>query len=131
MFIRFVHSQPVEGMKHRAGFFVPAYVLMQASDVSAETRYELSRILDWFANNLPHPEKFNTSKSKGAWRRNTRGLSWFRPEAREMLDKAFELVCILEMNDIAIDRLQTDRVGYVNYEDAFQIVAEPFADTPG
>ena len=40
-----------------------------------------------------------------------------------------ELVAILEAHDIAVEMLQTERPGYVVYEDTYQIVAEAFSDT--
>jgi hypothetical protein len=39
------------------------------------------------------------------------------------------LVVIPEHHGISVRMLKADRVGYIVYEDDFQIVAEPFADT--
>jgi hypothetical protein len=38
------------------------------------------------------------------------------------------LVAILQNHGILVEMLTTDRVGYIAYQDEFQIVAEPFAD---
>ncbi len=40
------------------------------------------------------------------------------------------MVRILEAHDVFLKAITTDRPGYVVYEDAHQIVATPFADTP-
>jgi hypothetical protein len=37
-----------------------------------------------------------------------------------------ELVAILQNHGVIVQLLKTDRVGYVVYEDEYQIVAEPF-----
>lgn len=37
---------------------------------------------------------------------------------------------LLAEADIMTEVLRTSRPGYIIYEDAFQIVSEPFADTP-
>ena len=38
------------------------------------------------------------------------------------------MVVILQSHGINVSILKTERVGYVVYEDEFQIVAEPFTD---
>ncbi|MFT6426269.1 MAG: hypothetical protein ACJAYH_001966 [Celeribacter sp.] len=75
------------------------------------------------------PERFSKSTSKGAADRDAKGLSWFKPTAKEHIAKAFELKAILEENGYAIEVLKESRIGYVTFEDEFQIVAEPFSDT--
>jgi hypothetical protein len=58
------------------------------------------------------------------------GISWFRPEATQHVEKAFELCGVLQELGYPITVLKTTRPGFIVYEDAYQIVAEPFADTP-
>ena len=36
------------------------------------------------------------------------------------------MVTILEDHGVSVQMLKTERVGYVVYEDAYQVVAEPF-----
>ncbi|HTV69742.1 MAG TPA: hypothetical protein VMF90_14505 [Rhizobiaceae bacterium] len=57
-------------------------------------------------------------------------MSWFKPTAQEHIEKAFELTTILQQHGYIVEVLRTSRPGYVVYEDAHQIVAEPFFDTP-
>lgn len=40
-----------------------------------------------------------------------------------------EMVLLLEHHDVPIRMVKTTRPGYVVYEDEFQIVAVPFADS--
>ncbi len=39
------------------------------------------------------------------------------------------IAAMLQAHDILTEMIVTDRPGYIVYEDDFQIVAEPFADT--
>ena len=39
------------------------------------------------------------------------------------------MISILETQGVVVEVIETQRPGYVVYEDEFQIVAEPFADT--
>jgi hypothetical protein len=57
-----------------------------------------------------------------------RTLSWFKDTAFDHIAKIRELVAILENHGAYVRMLKAKRVGYVVYEDEFQIVAEPFSD---
>ncbi len=61
-------------------------------------------------------------------RRDNNGLSWFKPAARDHLDKAFAVAALLTRHGIVIEIQKAARVGYVLYEDGHQIEAEAFAD---
>lgn len=128
MFMRFVQSTPVPGMRAREGFFSAAYRLQERAGLDARSLGQLEELLAWFRKNLKIPPRFNRTSSKGHYRRETKGLSWFKPSATQHLDKAFELADLLRRHGIAIEILKAARVGYVVYEDDHQVVAEPFAD---
>ncbi|WP_245298371.1 hypothetical protein [Sinorhizobium sp. A49] len=115
-------------MASREGLFAAAYALQGSAELDAFSRGELDDLLAWFRQNLKIPPRFNRTKSKNHDRRDTRGLSWFKPTARQHLDKAFELAELLTRHGIAIEVLRAARIGYVIYEDDHQLVAEPFAD---
>ncbi|MCV9965999.1 hypothetical protein OIU34_29445 [Pararhizobium sp. BT-229] len=130
MYLRFVHLKVVEGMRARAGVFSAAYELKNAFDVDSHAQSRLEDLLGWFGQNLAVPSRFNLSNSKGYDRKAvTYGLSWYKPEARDHLKKSFELAALLEQNGYSIAVIKTSRPGYVLYEDEYQIVAEPFADS--
>lgn len=42
----------------------------------------------------------------------------------------YQFAAILEANGIGVEVLRTNRPGYIAYEDAYQVTAEPYADTP-
>lgn len=129
MYLRFVYKKQVEGMNSREGFFQAAGELANnpLSDAIAVARVNVLR--EWFADHLELPERFSRSSSKGYYRKETKGLSWFKSSATEHISRAFELKNVLEEHGYAIEVLKEDRIGYVVYEDEYQVVAEPFAET--
>ena len=72
------------------------------------------------------PQRFNSSKSKGYYRKKTAGISWLKPTAGEHIAQMRALVAILEDNGYRVSQITTDRPGYVVFEDDHQVVAEPF-----
>ena len=131
MYLRFVSQTRVGGTSSRAGLIATAYDFRRNGIITSQECESLTDVLEWFERNLPVPPRFSRSKSKGFYRRDvTYGLSWFKPDAGQAVRKAFELAGILERNHLPIDLLKTRCVGYVIYEDRFQVVAEPFSDTP-
>lgn len=130
MFIRFVQLNRHPATGRRNGFFDAAYDVRNSELVNYDIRKQCQSLIEWYVENLKKPSRFNRSRSKGAWRRNTMGLSWFKPTAEQHIQKAHELAAVLSELGFVIEILKTDRPGYIVYEDEFQIVAEPFSDTP-
>jgi hypothetical protein len=128
-FMRFVLAtrDPDSGVEE--GLFQAAYSLRAVTDLSSENRKALEETLSWFEVNLQTPKRFNRTRSKGFYRRNTRGIAWFRDSAHEHLRRMHQLRQILESHGYAVDLIQEDRPGYIVYEDAVQVVAEPFSET--
>lgn len=128
-FLRFVVAtrDPDSGVD--AGVFTVAYALRDRPDVDPAHRASLAEHLSWFDKNLAKPDRFNRSRSKGHYRRDPRGIAWFRDTATECLSRIHGLKRILESYGHSVRLIREDRVGYVVYEDEFQVVAEPFADT--
>ncbi len=112
MYLRFVRPTLIKGM-------------------AARCATQVNDLLDWFRENLAEPERFTRSAFRATGSAEfTKGLSWFKPEATEMLAKACDLITLLQDNGYPTCTLRSARIGYVLFEDAHQIVAEPFADTP-
>ncbi|MDF2758815.1 MAG: hypothetical protein K0S99_1447 [Thermomicrobiales bacterium] len=128
-FVRFVLTtrHPESGVEE--GLFRAAYRLRDSSRVEEEDRRLLTEVLAWFGKNLVTPDRFNRSKSKGFYRRTTRGIAWFRNSATDCLSRMHRMRVILEKYGHPVTMLTETRVGYVVYEDELQVVAEPFSDT--
>jgi hypothetical protein len=106
-----------------------AYALRAAKHLAPDDRQSIETLLTWLENNLATPTRFNRTRSKGYYRRNTKGIAWFRDTAHEHLSRMHELKRILETHGESVELIREDRIGYVVYEDAIQAVAEPFSDT--
>jgi hypothetical protein len=128
-FVRFVLTTRDHESGVEEGLFRTAYRLRDSSHVENEDRRLLTELLRWFGKNLATPDRFNRSKSKGFYRRATRGIAWFRDSAAECLSRMHRLKVILEKYGHPVTMLTETRVGYVVYEDEIQVVAEPFSDT--
>lgn len=128
-FVRFVLARldPDSGVE--TGPFAPAYELRDSPDVEAADRDLLTENLKWFEKNLVTPTRFNRTKSKGFYRRKPRGIAWFKDTATEHLARMHQIKGILDRYGHAVVVISEARVGYLIYEDGFQVVAEPFSDT--
>jgi hypothetical protein len=109
------------------GIFRAAYELRVTTDLPGWKVDAITELIDWFKQNLEIPKRFTSSRSKGYHRRNTRGISWFKPTATEHLNRIRMLQELLRDESIVVVVRTTDSPGYVVYEDEFQIVAEPFS----
>ena len=128
-FIRFIVTglHPESGVEE--GLFGPAYSLRDNPALGEAERSSLSETLAWFEKNLKTPPRFNRTRSKGYYRRNTKGIAWFRDTASECISRMHVLKRVLESHGTAVTVVRETHVGYVLYEDEAQVVAEPFADT--
>jgi hypothetical protein len=115
----------------REGFFRTAYRLERENLMESEDHIQLSKILDWFNDNLEVPRRFNRSRSKGAHYRNARGISWFKDSAVEQISKAQQIAALLRKYGYEVFEVRTDRPGFVVFSDDHQIIAEPFSDIVG
>jgi hypothetical protein len=128
-FLRFVVAtrDPDSGVEE--GLFRAAYTLRRSKNTTADHRRALAELLSWFDSHLPTPKRFNRTSSKGFYRRNARGIAWFRDSAHEHLLRMHQLRGILQSCGYSVEMIREDRIGYIVYEDAVQVVAEPFSDT--
>jgi len=127
MYLRFVVSE-IDPDSHRyLGVFQIAARLIDSGDLYQDEIEELQGIRDWFNEHLEKPTRFTASKPP-YYRKAQRAISWFKDSAVEHIAMMRSMAAFLERRGIAVRVLKAERVGYVVYEDEFQIVAEPFAD---
>jgi hypothetical protein len=127
MYIRFITGEIHDDTSHEVGAFQAAYVLRRKGHLHEYEEARLTELLDWFNANLPKPTRLTTSKPP-YYRKQNRAISWFKDSATEHISKLRELVSILSQHEIHTEMIQTDRPGYIVYEDNYQIAAEPFSD---
>lgn len=126
MYIRFVVHLKDEDSGKRQGVF---QTLVEVREAGLLYDYEVERVKEihtWFNNNLDKPLAFTRSSKPHA---SNKAISWYKDSANEHIAHMRELGAILEGHGIEVLMLQTERPGYIVYEDEHQITAEPFAET--
>jgi hypothetical protein len=127
MYLRFVVADIDEDSERALAVFHAVWNLRDAGKLHSHEEEHHDSIRWWFHDNLERPTRFTASKPP-FYRKKSRAISWFRDSATEHLSRVRELVVILETHDVSVRMLKAQRVGYVVYEDEYQVVAEPFAD---
>ena len=127
MFIRFVTATIHDQTSFEVGIFQAAYQLRKQGTLTDYEQTRLSELLEWFNANLQKPDRFTTSKPP-FYRKQNRAISWFKDTSTEHISNLREIVSILSQHDVHIEMIQTDKPGYIVYEDAHQVVAQPFSD---
>lgn len=128
MFVRFVTTDLHRESQQGLGVFHGAGKLRDGGLLSRADEDLLREIRDWFNNNLAKPKRFTSAKPP-YYRKRQNGISWFKDSAQEHIGKLREMVALLERYDVTVRMIKATRPGYVVYEDRFQIVAVPFADS--
>jgi hypothetical protein len=128
MFLRFVTKEMHDESHQDLGVFHAAGKLRDSGSLSAAEEARLQEIRDWFNNHLEKPTRFTSAKPP-YYRKRQNGISWFKDSAQEHIGRMSEMIMLLEHHDVPVRMIKTSRPGYVVYEDEFQVVAVPFADS--
>jgi hypothetical protein len=128
MYLRFVVPTIHEDSERALGVFHAVWSLRYAGKLYAYEEDHYDEVRWWFSINLRRPTRFTASKPP-FYRKKNRAVCWFKDTATEHLARVRELVALLENHGVPVRTVKARRVGYVVYEDQYQIVAEPFADT--
>jgi hypothetical protein len=123
MLIRFVVRQRDSDSQVERGIFHAAEDLWYQGRLTDEGQERVRELLRWFNRHLPVPDRFARSRRPSACKR---AISWFKPTAGACLDRMQALAAVLHGHGCEVERLTTDRPGYVVYEDDYQVVAEVF-----
>ena len=128
MFLRFVTHEVHEESHEELGVFQAAFRLRNNGALSKQEEAAFEEIREWFSRNLKRPARFTSAKPP-FYRKRQNGISWFKDSAQEHINKIREMAALLERHDVAVQMIKSTRPGYIVYEDDFQIVAAPFADS--
>jgi hypothetical protein len=126
MYIRFVVTEIHPKSEKRVGLLHAARWLSDESRLSEEEEETLHEVFGWLSDNLNKPTRFSTAKPP--YIKQERAISWFKDSATEHIRQIRRMAAIVENHGMTVQMLKTKRVGYVVYEDDYQIVAEPFSD---
>jgi hypothetical protein len=125
MYLRFVVADLDEDSGMELGIFHAVGNLREDGMLYSYEQEQHDQIRKWFNENLQKPTRFTASKPP-FYRKKNKAISWFKDNAHEHIARARSLVAILLNHGVSVQMLKTERVGYVVYEDEYQIVAEPF-----
>ncbi len=125
MYLRFVVSDIDEDSGRELGVFHAVGNLRRDGKLQPYEEKQHDLIRQWFNEHLERPTRFTASKPP-YYRKSSKAISWFKDGASEHITRVRQLVTILHHHGISVQMLKTDRVGYIVYEDEYQIVAEPF-----
>jgi hypothetical protein len=128
MYLRFVAAEIDEDSERELGVFHAVRNLRDEEKLHAHEEEQHDSIVQWFNEHLEKPTRFTASKPP-FYRKTNKAISCFKDTAHEHLARVRELVAILEHHGVSVRMLKSNRVEYIVYEDEFQIVAQPFADT--
>jgi hypothetical protein len=126
MYLRFVVDEIDKDSERELGVFQAIANLRRQGALSEHEEQQDDVIGKWLDTNLKKPTRFTASKPP-YYRKKSKAISWFRDTAAEHIVLIRSLVTILQNHDVSVRMLRTELVGYVVYEDEYQIVAEPFA----
>ncbi len=126
MFLRFVVPDIDDDSERELGVFQGINKLRKLGVLSHYEEDQDDLIGRWFDQNLLKPTRFTTAKPP-FHNKKSKAISWFKDTAHEHIAHVRSLVAILQHHGVPVRMLKTDRVGYIVYEDEYQIVAEPFA----
>ncbi len=127
MYLRFVVAEIHKTSSRELGGFHAVGSLRDSGKLQCYEEEHHDQIRQWFDENLEKPTRFTASKPP-FYRKRDKAISWFKDTAHNHLARRRDLVAILEHHGVHVQMLTTDRVGYVVYEDEYQIVAEPFRE---
>jgi hypothetical protein len=123
MLFRFAILQKDKRSQSGQGLFHAAESLRANKQLAEDEDALVREIFDWFNRKLPHPTRFARAARPHA---ECKGISWFKDTAEGFISRMEELAVVLAEHGHVVERLTTERPGYVVYEDQYQVVAEPF-----
>lgn len=118
MFLRFsTKIFDVESTRN-LGILVAAHDLRDEGNITKEEHEILRTTLKWFNEQLTIPKLLKDVEHR-------RAISWFKPHAKEPIQKMWRLVELLRYHGIEIEVHKTNDPGIMIYEDDWQVIAKP------
>jgi hypothetical protein len=122
-YLRFVVPARHRISQEPTGLFTAMYALQRQGELQPAELIWWRTVSRWFNKHLPAPNAAARSRRPHA---PNRAIFWFKSSATEHVSRMREIATILEAHGVTVEVLQSARPGYVVYEDAFQVAADPF-----
>lgn len=120
-YVRFVVGHQDEDSHVPQGVFQAVARAIERETITGKDADELNALRHWFSENLEKPTSFGRGK-------HNLGICWFKVDASEHINRIWQMIRILERHGIYVQKIKTEKPGYIVYEDDWQMVAEPFRD---
>lgn len=127
MFVRFVVNEIDRDSGRRQGLFQAMRSLQDSGVLSIQDVELVDAIRRWFSEHLKKPRRLAISSRHHG---KAQALSWFKDTATNHIAKMREFAKVLERHGMTVEMIKAKRLGYILYEDEFQVAAYPFGDTP-
>ena len=128
MYLRFVVPNIDEDSERRGGVFHAVWDLRDRGLLYPYEEEQHDALRHWFSSWLRMPTRFTAAKPPYGRKKN-KAICWFRDSAHAHIWQIWGFVAILQEHGVPVQMLKANRVGYVVYEDEYQVVAVPFAET--
>lgn len=126
-FLRFVVAELDPDSGRRQGVLQAAFALRDRGELTSGEASTLADVGRWLDEHLPRPARLARKRNNS--HRTPMALSWFKDTAHLHIAKVRVVAALLEARGVGVLAVVTERPGYVVYEDDYQVVAEPFADS--
>ena len=123
MFIRFSVRERHESSGQDQGIFSALYRLEREGQLAPEELSWFHLAESWLNQHLKRPDRLSWSSRANA---PERAITWIKASATEHVSRLRELVALLDHKGIIVSEHQTDKPGYIVYEDEAQVAAMPF-----
>ena len=115
-----------ETNREETGIFRAADYVRDFSEIGAESKENLQKLIEWFDNNLPVPEFYDDPAKRSE---DLHTYFWFKESETEFIAEMNALTEILEENGIKAQKLTAEKVpGELVFEDFCQIAVIPSED---
>ena len=108
-----------EDSGRRQGLFQAGEALALSGAMDADGLKYLESLYAWFKTHLPVPTSFALSSKPHA---KAQALSVFRHASTEHIGQMREYQRVLEKYGLQVSMLRTQRLGYIVFEDQYQVV---------
>lgn len=107
------------------GLFQAAFHCRDQDGIRLKLKNQLINEIEWFKKHLPEPDQwcFNYWEVRGLHRDP---VSWFKPSATQMIERAQSLKSLVERAGIPILQIWSEHPGEIVYDDEYQIAAHAY-----
>jgi hypothetical protein len=121
MYLRFVEGGDAEDWRWLTGVITAARILKEEGRLEPYQVDIVEATYDWLNEHIPCPP-FERNRRSGKW--SDDAVAWFLPDAKEAIQRMWDLVAVLKDHGVAVRVLRTASPGMVVYRDKYQVVAE-------